>query len=259
MYGRHTTLRLDDRIYDSDSIDMDFDVFFDSRSQEPDISQVILYNLSPDSRAKLEKGQIVTLTAGYKDGDRGSILVGEVADFRFRRTGPDTEAAIDVAPGIGAWMDGVVNKSFKPGIRASQVARGLLEDFGLEIGGIDLAEDVVYPSGRAFSGPLRDALGQVAKDCGSVLELRVNAVFIQQPKAGSTTATLISGRTGLIDPPERIYIDDEPGYKLTTLLNPALTYGSLVQIQSNLASGNFRVVSGIHRGDYTTELEVVPL
>ncbi|ABR46661.1 conserved hypothetical protein [Alkaliphilus metalliredigens QYMF] len=257
LFNRKVELIIGNKSYLSDNIDIDFSVPFDS-DPEPNICDVSIYNLSMDSINRIGKSTEVILNAGYGE-DIGAILVGTVADYEQRNIGTDLEFKMMIAPGIDRWMSKTFSKSYKEGMKASTILRDALSSFGLEIGELRLANDITYSKGKVVSGMLKNTIKNIATEAGSKLYIKNNIAFVRPPNAGTATGFLLSSKTGMVGSPEPIIIDDKKGYKVNMLLNNKMNTDSLVQIESRIVTGNFRVVKGQHLGDFITEVEVLPI
>jgi len=240
-------------------LEIHFRVDFDNKP-EPNIAEIKIYNLAQDTIARIKKGSGIVLNAGY-EGDVGTIFMGDVAKVITDWEGIDKVTRITAGDGAEAWLNTTVSKSFKPGIKGSQVIKDIIGGFGLEVGEIRLTQDVVYKNGKVVHGKLRQALSQIVADCKSKMTITNGVILIRPPSAGTETGFLLNSDTGLIGTPG--YIDsDDADYDVECLLNHRLTADSLLRIESRTAFGNFRVVKGNHSGDdqnWVTQMEVVAL
>lgn len=62
LWNRQASVNLGGRLYQSDDMDIEFSVPF-STENEPDISEISIYNLSPSSVSGIQKGMPVALSA----------------------------------------------------------------------------------------------------------------------------------------------------------------------------------------------------
>lgn len=240
-------------------LEIHFQVDFDNKP-EPNTAEIKLHNLSDDTIARIKRGQNIILNAGY-EGDVGTIFAGNITKVVTDWEGVDKITRIMAGDGVDAWLNATVSKTYRPGIRASQIIRDIIGGFGLEIGEIRLTEDVVYSSGRTVHGKLRQVLQGIVNDCKSKMTITNGVILIRQPAEGTQTGFLLNSDTGLIGTPG--YIDsDDADFDVECLLNHRITADSLIRIESRTARGNFRVVKGRHSGDdqsWTTQMEVVAI
>lgn len=235
---------------------IDFRVDFDT-DDDPNTAEIKLYNLSDDTISRLKKGLSLVLNAGY-ESDVGTIFAGDIAKVRTEWQGVDKITTIIAGDGLNAILNAKVSKTFKPGIRASQIIRDIIGAFGLEVGTIKLAKDVVYQKGKVVQGKLQQVIRQIAKDCQSGVTITNGVIMIRPKTAGTQTGFLLKHDTGLLGTPG--YLDSEDAdYQVESLLNHRITAGSLLKIQSRTANGTFRVVRGSHEANdaaFVTRMEV---
>lgn len=238
---------------------IDFRVDFDNKP-EPNIGEVKVYNLSDDTIAQLKKGEPFILNAGYGN-NLGTIIAGDIIKAVTEWEGVDKITHIKVGDGVNAWLTTTVSKTYKAGIKASQVIRDIIGGFGLEVGEIRLANDVTYRDGKVVYGKLQQILQQIVNDCQSKMTITNGVIMIRPPAAGTQTGFLLNSDTGLIGTPG--YIDsDDADFSVECLLNHRITADSLIRIESKTASGDYLVIKGIHSGDdqrWVTQMEVIAL
>ena len=238
-------------------LDMEFRVDFDTDS-EPNLSEIKIYNLSDDTISRIKKGEQLILNAGY-ERDVGTIVAGVVESQVTSWEGVNKNTTIKVGDGSDRWLKTRISKAFKPGIKASQVIRGIIGEFGLEIGQIKLANDFTYPAGKTCHGQLQVVLQEIVNDAGSKLHITNGVILVRPPQEGTQTGWLLNSDTGLLDTPG-IIEDDRADWSVKCLLNHRITADSLLVIESRTANGTFRVVKGSHEGTSTgwiTHMEVV--
>lgn len=237
-------------------LDMDFDVKFGDED-EPDVSMVTVYNLSPDSVAHIKPGQRLTLNAGY-DGNLGNILSGHISDIQQGKDSVDHSYKVMVTPENLTTLTKTVNKTYSPGVTAMQIVTELLRESGIESGNITLENNITYENGKIISGSLAKALQDIAKETNSFYFNRNGIIFIVANRYELDTGFLLRPDTGLIGSPEVIDIDGQVGYKITCLLNPLFVLGSVFRLESKMVSGLFRVQNGSHSGDFITTVNCLP-
>ena len=99
--------------FTKDDFEIDFLVNFDD-DPEPNISNVMIYNLSDTTIALLKKGENVILNAGY-EGDVGTILLGTIDKPETTWEGIDKVTKLTVGEGSEKWLTSYVNRSYAPG------------------------------------------------------------------------------------------------------------------------------------------------
>ena len=247
--------------FDSDALDMEFDIPFDD-DEEPDIATVRIYNLSDNSINTITKAQRFIVNAGYQ-GDVGTIFMGTLQNAVTRWLGIDKVTEFTVGDGAQEWLTTEVSESYAENIRASAILRDLTGRFGLELGRLQLVNDLVYPKGRCIDAMLKDAITQIVLECESTFKISRGKIFIMPYNQGLVTGFVLNSDTGLIGSPEPFERKEMgetiKGFKIKMLLNHRITVDSILQVQSRTANGTYRVHKGRHTSnvDYITEVEVL--
>jgi len=243
--------------FHSDDVFITFQLPFDD-SAEPNTGEVVLFNLSDDSLNQLRSEEEIIVKAGY-EGDAGVIFLGVVERVWSQWERADRLVRLSVGDASDRWFEGIISQSFPPGVQASEVAQALLDEFGLEVGMLDLPEDIEYKRGYSAEGALKDELKRLAKDCGAKLHITQGTVYMHAPEEGTEMVTVLNPETGLVFSPERLE-DEEEGWNVTSLLNHRIQPDVRVKVESEAISGTFRVRSGAHvcnEADFLTQMEVV--
>lgn len=249
-------------------------------------STINIYNLSPDSQKLIETpNNAVILKAGYKqDVGAKTIFVGIVRRSLTVRSGPDWVTKLELDDGLIAYRDSKRAFSFPAGVSGLAVLRNVAASFGLDVRQFPTIQDKAYPAGFSFVGRSREAMTKVCNYLG--LEWSIQNQEIQVIKKGGVvqrTAIVLSEDTGLIGSPaleaktlsdkaaakEGITVNtagviqrrkanadgevdtklEVQGYKVTSLLQPTIEPGSIVQLKTRAIDGTFfRVEKVQHSG-----------
>ena len=239
-----------------DDIEIQFRVEFDD-TDDPDIAVVELYNLKRETENSIKKGEQLILSAGYQ-GDIGTVIAGEIAEVHSRMEGVDRICEIEVVDATEDFLKRRISKTYKEGTRASQVLSDVLSMTGLEIGSIDLPNDVTYTNGRTVDGRLKEVARQLASDGGTKLYINNGTIFAVPKDFGQDVGVLLNKESGLLHSPTRIDSDDAE-WEVEALLNYRIRAGAKVKVESETANGVFRVIKGEHRsggGEHSTRIEV---
>lgn len=239
-----------------DDFEIAFLVNFDD-DPEPNISHVMIYNLSDSTIALLKKGENIILNAGY-EGDIGTILLGTIEKPETSWEGIDKVTKLTVGEGSDKWLKAYVNKSYAPGITSKAILTDLAGMFGMELGELNLVNNITYTRGRSVSGMLQSVIRQIVAETNSKFHISQGKILIRPWEAGTETGFLLNADTGLIESPQYFEEENRSGYRVRMLLNHRITVDSILQIESKTANGIFRVCKGSHSGDFITEVEVVP-
>lgn len=270
---RSATLQIGAYRFGLDQLSFEFTV---SSEDTPTVAvaDVKVYNLSASTRGCVSQGTPIILNAGYAD-DRGTLFLGEVAEYKHERSGTDWITTIKAADSMMRWMSAAVNKTYDGPVYASEIIDDLLNIFGVEVGLFQLTTDLLYKRGRVCSGKLKDILVEiVTRDCGSRLVVRTGQILINNPADGVSTGVLISPETGLLrttSSGESIGGDAAGGegngasqttIKRTCLLNYRIGVPDIVVVRDSQLNGAYRVEHVAHKGSatgaWTTEIELTP-
>lgn len=260
FWDRQANLIINGNMYNSDSIDIEFNVSF-STENEPDISEISIYNLSKTSVASIKKGTKVSLTAGYGK-NIGLLTQGQVSDFTTIFEGVDKKTTLKIAPAINEWKDLKVHKTYAKGTTSKDIFADLISMFGVTVGDLSPVKDVTYQKGKVVSGRLKDVIKNLALETESKFYIDKNRAYVRAYESGTNTGFLLSRETGLVGSPEKCEITEgnnksNNGWKVESLLNHNIFVDSLIQIKSKVVSGTFRVVKGTHTSEWLTKMEVV--
>lgn len=248
--------------YKSDEFDIDFNVDFDD-NPEPNVAEISIWNLTVSTRNKFKTGDKLVLNAGY-EGDVGAIVEGEIADIEEKGSKLEVELRLYVATGAGSWGKEEVNMDFPEGTTNLSVIKALAGKTGLSVDKVEIAEDVVYSSGKTVNGLVSSELIDLCLEARSKLIIEKGALNIAPYSKNLDKLTVLNPDTGLIGSPEKITLrqDDETGsidgYRVQMLLNYTIQAGSTLKLESNRVGGNFIVIEGNH-SNHITEVEVVEL
>lgn len=244
-----------------DDFEIDFLVNFDD-DPEPNISHVMIYNLSDITIALLKKGESLILNAGY-EGDVGTILMGTIEKQETVWEGIDKVTKLTVGEGSEQWLKAYVNKSYAPGVTSKAILADLAGMYGMELGELQLVNNLTYARGRSVSGMLQSVMRQIVAETNSKFHISQGKILIRPWEAGTETGFLLNADTGLVESPQPFEEEKNTGqktlgYRVRMLLNHRITVDSILQIESKTANGTFRVRKGSHSGaDFITEVEVV--
>ena len=112
----------------------DFTIYFRvnfDEDEDANDARIEVYNLSSDSANRIKQGQPVVLSAGY-EGDAGTIFMGVVDGVSIDRQQADKITTIEATD--RELFKGVnINKTYKEGIKASQIIADIIQETGFEI------------------------------------------------------------------------------------------------------------------------------
>lgn len=260
LWNRKLKLTAGDKEFDGDEFTINFKVPF-STSEDPDISEIEIYNLSKSSISAIKKRAYTILNAGY-EGDIGSLLVGKVENVETKWSGVDKITTITVSDGGVEWRKTTIQKTYKAGTKASYIMQDLAGLLGLEVAEISPVQDITYKRGRTISNSVSDALKGLTKDTKSKMYINKGKIYIRKDSKGTNTGFKLDKESGLIGTPEKV-IEEVDGkkivkYNVECLLNHRITTDSIIEVASRSLNGRFRVEEGEH-SDFITTMKVIPV
>lgn len=253
-------------------------VTFDiEKTQESQTSKGIIeiWNLNKDTRKQLsQKSWQITLEAGYV-GYRHPIYIGDVFmnGVSVRREGPDIVTRIELGSFERQFETTILSRSYPPGTTFLAVLKDLAQTMGVDISVALVpasAQQTVFNQGYAVHRSIKRTLTDLCarfslrwniqdgelqilpKDAHSgeeaiVLNSGYDSNSQEMALAGAQQQVPILKRnTGLIDIP---HIADTGLMRFSSLLNPYLMPGRLVQVISDNVNGFYSVMLAHFVGD----------
>ena len=228
--------------------------------KEPNPAEIIIYNLSEQSRAMLQAKPLhVQLFVGY-GGELQRLFVGDVQWIEQRKNGVDWETRLTVGDGSRAFRHARVNRSFRAGATLKQGIGETIAAMGLPVPrDLDALPGIntSFASGLSLSGPASGELTRLLAPTGagwSVQDGRMQ--ILRDTDVRKDQAVVLSsdpqGGTGLVGVPEYGAPKERgkpPVLVAKSLLDPRLTAGGLVRIESLAVKGLFKVRRVAHEGD----------
>ncbi len=185
-----------------------------SDAESANTAKVQVWNLS-DQNLKILDGKdcIVELKAGY-GGKNALILAGNITNVVTTPDNADRMTEIDVVDGRVELRDTVLSVSFNGMVDSRSVYEYIAEQMGVTIVFAEDLEFMVFPNGFSFVGQARTAI----------------------PKR------ITIGAKGKTEEPQT-------GWEVECLLNGAIGINDIVQLESRMARGYFRVHKITFDGD----------
>ncbi len=260
LWNRQARLIIGGKMYSSDDIDIEFNVPF-STEKEPDMAEISIFNLSPESISSIQKGTKVVLMAGYAN-DIGMLCCGQVGKFSTTIENVDKKTTVKLASAIIPWQQEKIHKTYAENTTSKEILTDLVSIFGVSIGEMTPVKNVTYAKGRTVSGRVQDVIKSITRETESKFYIDKDRVYVRPYDKGTQTGFLLSGETGLLASPEKMEVSEgdrksRQGWKVKCLLNHNISVDSIIVLKSKTISGTFRVVKGVHTGEWVTEMEVV--
>jgi hypothetical protein len=233
-------------------------------SGTPNTATLKIYNLKAENRLKIKKEfDKVRLEAGHIEaGNRGIIFEGFVRDVRHKREDTDITTTVECADGDKAYRQAVIAKTFPAGTKPPEMVDALLAEMPEVARGVIQGLDKLpaYPRAVTMVGAVRNELDKIGKTHRLYWSIQDGALEVIPGDGFVDDVVVISKESGMIGIPD---ITDN-GIKVTTLLNPQLRIGRVIEVRSetlemNDEQGRFRI-SGLgfsgdtHADDYFAEI-----
>jgi hypothetical protein len=262
-FGRVLRGQVNTLVFD-ETLRVAFKIERDSKASTPNKAEVQIYNLSDDSKKRLQrKGAPVLLEAGYVD-TIGQIFVGKiVAVSHVTTTAGDIITKVIATDGGQELATARVNESLAPGTTIQQVAAVIIQALGLkagnaltELGKGDLRKGLIdFANGKTLHGYAATELKKLLHSAGLEFSVQDGALQVTRPGEAVTEAVLLDSSSGLIGSPEYGETGGEKDkhivLKAKSLLEPRLVPGRPVVISSETTGnlGTFRIEKVTHTGD----------
>ena len=264
---RHTAIQIGS-IYTA-TLDMDYTIDSTTTDATAATATIKIYNLAPQTIAKIAAGDRVTLEGGYQ-ADHGIIYLGRVATVTQGRDGADTYAEITCTD--YTWPASMRTRSYPKGTRIGDMLRTLYADAALPIGPIiaDLGATTTDayttdPNGKTTLDQLISMINGdpdvIAASISVHHAIIGGAACVVASNQTTTDTHIISRKTGLISTsPET---DDGIDMTVTTLLNWRIQIDAAVELTTlGHGSGTYKVASYRHQAEgdrYQTIIKLTAL
>lgn len=221
-----------------------------NRGGSPNKALIDVWNLGDEAVALLqEPGVVVRLLAGY-DVPRLLFAGDPIKNgVRSQRQGPDRILHVEAADGLRAYQTARVNVSFATETTLEQVLDEVATQLGLPLGSIRYESDLRFPHGITLVGAAREVLDRLAVATETEWSIRDGTLQIvgRDSDTGETAIRVSSakGFRNLIGAPTRT----DKGVEVTTLLDPSIRPGRVVQLESEQFNGLYVVRDVRFEGD----------
>lgn len=235
--------------------------------QQPNLSEVTIYNLSPDAENSLiQEGSRVIVEAGYEGDQYGLIFDGDIVQpIRDKEDGVTYRLTLRAMDGDRFMNYGFVGFSILKGQTSRSQIDNIISQVQMPINrGLisDSFSHATLPRGKVVFGLARDYLRQLAQSQDATFYVEDNKVnIIKATDLPPDEIFDLSPESGLIGVPAQ----NENGVSFKCLLNPRIKINSLVHIDNSLirsqgyqagqvirnldSEGIYRVISITYTGD----------
>jgi hypothetical protein len=211
-----------------------------STSSSPNIFYARVYNLAPETLAKVIEFTRVRVLAGYRYANYGLIFDGTVVQYRRGKENP-VDSYIEIHAADGRTInEATAAAGFPAGTKKADIYQKLLEerkklDDNEHIKSVDYKQwQETSQRHRIILGHVRDYERQLHQE-DDMHGWTENGEYVTMLKTAylDDEAVVLSPKTGLVSQPEVT----PQGIQIKCLLNPRLKLGGLVQIDTNILSG----------------------
>ena len=264
VFGSQATIKCGDVTIKSSELDLEFTVPFDD-DLIPNEAEIIVYNLTKNTISKLKYKSKITIEAGYK-GDTGVIFSGFISKVTTKLENADKVTRIKCLDDVTKRT--VSNITFKKGTKASTILKSLLKKTNTPIAVFKVRRDWTYKDEVSVDGDLMEEIKKYAEVCGISVFVSKGKIYARYIKDGDNLNFTLSADTGLIGSPEEFeeeqtaedFKETVKGYKCECLLQHRMTTAGIINLNSMLANGRYRIRSGEHifnESEALTKVEVI--
>jgi hypothetical protein len=254
VYDQQYAVNVINKVYDN-NFEVDFEISYDDKSKT-DTSKIVIWNLAPKTLEALVEKTPIVLYAGWPKST-GILFTGEIVRIETAIAAKgDTPTTIFVAQNRDMWFKSTVNKEWKGPITTKNIVKDIVENSKFSIGFIDDSITFKYLRNWSFNGLLKDALIELAEDCGARVYNEDGRIFFMLP-GKSVIQKIRIDSNHLLEAPKKT---TEGNWKFTSILRWEGRPGTVITLNSKFLKGEFTAlaVKHIRDGDkkFVTEWEV---
>ena len=217
-------------------------------------AKISVYNLGGRGRALAEKEKtIVILEVGYGGGIE-QLFYGDITRAYISRQGADWVTTMECGDGSEALRSAHIDKSYAPGTDLKQVindvAQGLVDRGKVVMGSLLGIESEKAQGGISLSGRNKTILDELTAKQGLEWSVQDNVLqILPKDQDSGLQAVLLTPETGLVGSPVKREVDGGLGVEFKALIQPRLTPGRMVRIESREVDGDYKLVEVKFAGD----------
>lgn len=228
-------------------------------------SEITIYNLNDTTISRLAKGKEISVTAGFK-GDTGLIFTGYIDKRITNYDGVDRKTTLKCLDRVKKTE--LKEITYKAGTKASTILKDLLGKTGTQIEVFKIRYDFTYKDEQKVDGDLMENIKQYADVCGISVYVSKGKIYARYLKEGDNLNFTVKEDTGMIGVPteyEEEFTANEnhketiKGYEIETIMQHRFRAGGIVDLNSRMVNGKFRIRSGVHSfnvGEATSKIKV---
>ncbi len=277
LFRRYYELQINRLLITSDDLDVEFKIE-NNIEKTAGQAEIAIYNLSDDSKSKIEKSKVIQLKAGYK-GDYGIVFYGKIDRVWDEQEEGDVKTVIQASDMTKMLFEsGYTVKMYPKGTKIEDIIKEMFEMAGVPVGKID-SPGITLNTDRVFRGSPHQIIekcvaltnGELARSSGLfegflrqqyrlwTAYVKNNMGYFVRKDYQESEAIVLSSETGLMEVSKSEDENETIDYLIRALFNWKISQNSLIQLLSMKTSGVFKVVEFKHvcKGDdYYTECGV---
>jgi hypothetical protein len=254
LFQRRVILQIEGQ--DLEGLKISFDVRRNLKNV-PSSAEITVYNLNAETRRQISEaakkksvGARVVLLAGYLTETPHAVFIGRLRRLSHKTEGPNWVSRLSSGDGIPPSIR--LGSSYGPGTNLGRVLEDVAGQLGVGKGNLGaftsrLKDRSVGRSGLSVAGSGRLALSTILDQTGIEWSIQDDQIqLLDVGKARQTKGVLVSPETGLVGDPEAL---EKRRVRFTSLLQPGIAPGLIVELRSRELSGFYRVDSARYKGD----------
>lgn len=221
--------------------------------------RVDIYNLSQTTRNKIttDSTSLVRVLAGYSN-NVGLIEIGQgnISNVIHSYKSPDVVTTIFSKDGFNSTINNRISLSFIDKTPLSSIIDAVIAKLNIPVKFINYNKSVQIKNGFSYVGAITDVLDQLGRQYKFSWSIQDGQLQILNGEQGTGNQSIfLSAETGLIESPELVIktknlkLINKNEYKVTSLMQPQLQAGDLIQIESKSLNGIFIINELTHIGD----------
>ena len=235
----------------------------------PNIAKISVYNLSENSRSKIEKEFTkLVLNVGYKNNIK-LIFTGDILYVFHRKEGTNIISDIYTGDAQKSYLNSYFCKSYTPNVTYKEILEDVAESFnGVSLGGIlNVPDDKNSLYGTSFCDQSKIVLNSLTSNLGLEWFIDNNNIYIYSPSGViNNDEKVFNATNGMIGSP----VVTEIGINVKVLLRPDLICGTNFRVESlfpdleigsyffkglkpTKGEGIYRITKLLHIGDTHSE------
>lgn len=220
-------------------------------------AEIKIWNLSPDSLKILdEKDCVAILRAGYGN-TLPEVIVGLITNVSTENDNADRCTTLEVVDGRMELRDTYISQSWDGKINTKNLYQWVADAMGITLVLADDLQFEDFANGYKFVGKAKEMIQELADANEHAWSIQNGVLQVYyKGRPVSDKAYLLKSETGLLGIPKKITVSENndtnanlTGYEINYFFNGAIGVNDIVQIESNTASGYYRIYKLNQKGD----------